>query len=151
MTKHKICTIVTDASFCAKTNVAGWACWVVYDGQREKRYGAFKGIVQHSGHAEIKAILNGLYIAKQLHDPQHYHVVSDCLNAMDNLKIGREKVWRRKMLEIIGESNITFKHVKAHTNVQDARSFVNRWCDEHAKKSMKEKRAEILEIRKETE
>ncbi len=139
-----LCTVVTDASYCPKTKAAGWACWIVYEGQRHKQYGIFKGAVDGCFEAEIMAIINGLFIAKKIFSPEHFHVVSDCIPAMMVVEGKTRKIklkkWRKKTLEIIGNQKLTTKHVKAHTSVQDKRSYVNRWCDTYAKAAMKQQK-----------
>lgn len=139
---ERFCTILTDASWCPSQKVAGWAAWIVCNDERYKRYDAFFEKVDSSHEAEIKAIINGVYIAKRVFDPDHYHVVSDCLTAMNVLqgKAGG-KVWHAKLLEIVGTTRVTFAHVKAHTNTKDKRSYVNNWCDFNAKMAMRRLRS----------
>lgn len=143
------CTVITDASHCPATNAGGWACWITASQRqgkhtygepvRFKRYGAFKDLVESAHEAEIKAILNGCTLAVNNFAPECIHVVSDCISAMDYLQ--KKPQWKAKLAAIVGPAQVTFKHVKAHTKVQDPRSFVNRWCDEKAKEAMKERRA----------
>ncbi len=127
--EHKFCTVITDASFCPYEKVAGWACWIVCNGKRVKKYGAFKDKAKSAMEAEIKAILNGVFIAEKAFKPSHYHIVSDCTMAMDALQ-GRSVTleWQKLLLAITGDARLTFKHVKAHTAGKDARSWVNNWC-----------------------
>jgi len=47
---------------------------------------------------------------------------------------------RKIYKEVCGNVIVTLRHVKAHTKVSDARSFVNRWCDKQAKKQLRESR-----------
>lgn len=134
----KFCTVLTDASWCPYEKVAGWACWIVCNGERYKRFDAFFEKVETAKEAEIKAIINGVYIAKRVFMPDHYHIVSDCTQAMDALKgLGPTKHWKEKLVEIIGDAKITFKHVKAHSSTNDKRTFVNNWCDFQAKMAMR--------------
>lgn len=140
MTYHsdKFCTVLTDASWCPHEKVGGWAVWIVMNGERFKRFDAFFEKLESAKEAEIKAILNGLYIAKRVFAPEAYHVVSDCVHAMKELQgTGATQEWRNKMLEITGESKVTYKHVKAHTSNDDKRSYVNNWCDFQAKMAMR--------------
>lgn len=131
-------TVLTDASWCPHENVAGWAAWIVCNDERFKRYDAFFEKVASAREAEIKAIINGCFIAKRVFNPDHYHVVSDCVDAMHLLQgKGSTKEWQEKLVEIIGETPITFKHVKAHSSNKDSRSYVNNWCDFNAKMAMK--------------
>lgn len=138
---ERFCTVLTDASWCPNQKVAGWAAWIVCNDERYKRYDAFFEKVDTAHEAEIKAIINGLYIAKRVFQPDHYHVVSDCLAAMQTLQ-GKtsNKKWQEKMTEIVGTTRVTFAHVKAHTSTKDKRSYVNNWCDFNAKMAMRQLR-----------
>ena len=137
-------TIITDASFCDKTKKAGWACWIRIDGISEpiKRYGAFKGKVKTSTDAEKMAAANGLFIAKH-HGADAFLLQSDCMlvihliNGFTKSK-GEVDGWSRMTAKsgVLG-SLIKAKHVKGHTKTKDARSYVNRWCDDMANKARK--------------
>ena len=52
-----------------------------------------------------------------------------------------------KYLKIVmqktGAQSFEFRHVKAHTNKNDKRSWVNEWCDTKAKECMRNKRKRI--------
>lgn len=139
---ERFCTVLTDASWCPQEKVAGWAVWVVCNNERYKRYDAFFEKVASSREAEIKAIINGCYIAKRVFDPTHYHVVSDCVDAMNALQ-GKfaTNEWKDKLTSIIGDTKITFKHVKAHSNTNDKRTYVNNWCDFQARMAMRSLRS----------
>lgn len=141
---EKMCTVLTDASWCPDYKIAGWACWIVHDNERIKKYDTFYDHVGTSNEAEIKAILNGLWIAVRTFNSEHYHVVTDCTAAMDALQQRtHDKTWHKKMLDIVGDAKVTFKHVKAHTNVKDKRSWVNNWCDFNAKLAMRKLRVQV--------
>lgn len=139
-----ICTVLTDASWCPDNKVAGWAAWIVCNDERVKKFDTFYGLIESSFEAEVKAILNGLWLAKNAFNTNHYHVVSDCVMAMDALQ-GKHnsKEWQNKMVDIVGTARVTFKHVKAHTNATDKRSWVNNWCDMQAKLSMRKLRTQV--------
>lgn len=142
MQNRKLCTIVTDASFCDKTKAAGWAVWIVCDEGRYKHFGGFKTKIDKPHEAEIKAILNGLYFAKKQFVVSQYHIVTDCQAAIDHLKNTLE--WQAQVKNIIGNGIVTFSHVKAHTKKEDKRSYVNRWCDKQAKVYMQKQREQFL-------
>ena len=142
--RTKFCTVLTDASWCPDEFVAGWAAWLVCDEGRYTRYDAFLEPVPSAHDAEIKAILNGIFIARRLFDPEHFHVVTDCVGAIDTLSNKDSRKYRQynELLQSIVKSDkITFKHVKAHVKIQDKRSYVNDWCDFHAKLAMKQQRS----------
>lgn len=141
--QKKFCTVVTDASWCPNQNVAGWAVWLVCNGERHKQYGAFKGIIRKPHEAEMKAIINGIYIASKIFEPQHYHVVTDCTGAIHKLSFDAD--WKKVMNKILESNSITFAHVKAHSSNKDKRSYVNSWCYKHAKEAMISRRVLVRE------
>jgi RNase H len=143
-TDFTFCTVLTDASWCPHSKAAGWAAWIVCNETRHKQHAPFKEIVENACVAEIMAIINGVYLAQKKFKPDHYHVVTDCTKAILILKHGYERgKWTKMLTDIIGEANITYKHVKAHTENTDKRSYVNNWCDLHAKRSMRQLREKI--------
>lgn len=137
-------TVITDASFCNATKKAGWAAWIVIDGVRHKKYGAFKNKVDRSDLAELYAAWNGIFIARQL-GATSILLQTDCRAAIQLLSGGvsdRQKRYMKRLRKKkqLDMSGVTFKHVKGHTDTNDARSYVNRWCDEMAKTAMREVR-----------
>lgn len=144
-------TIITDASFCHKTNTAGWAAWIRVDGIAEpiRRYGSFKEPVENSFQAEMLAAINGVWIAKQC-GATEFFLQTDCMLVV-NLALGEVKKrayvaqWNAAK-ERAGLSRIALraKHVRGHTQTDDARSFVNRWCDKNAKQEMRKARKALL-------
>ena len=141
--RANICTIVCDASHCQHTKAGGWAAWVVANGNRFKHSGSFKELCATPHIAEIQAALNGLFIATRNVDARRYHFVMDCRGAMNALKHQAE--WKAKVVEMAGDAEITFAHVKAHTNGTKARDYVNNWCDKQARRAMHRKKGEIRE------
>jgi hypothetical protein len=73
---------------------------------------------------------------------------SDCLGAFEKVGLKKEGVGR-KVAQILKKvrarmayrgvilPEYEFRHVKAHTGKTDARSWVNDWCDQEAKKWMR--------------
>jgi hypothetical protein len=59
--------------------------------------------------------------------------------------LGLLKQTQRTSYQGLIPPRIQFRHVKAHTRAQDARSWVNRWCDREAKIKMREESKKILE------
>jgi ribonuclease HI len=138
-------TVITDASFCDKTKKAGWAAWIRIDGIDApiKRYGSFKGKVKTSTEAEKLAAANGLFIAQSM-GADAFLLQTDCM-AVVHLVTGFTKQqglrdeWKRTMAKcgVLGKP-LQAKHVKGHTSTKDARSYVNRWCDEMANKARRQ-------------
>ena len=141
-------TVITDASFCGETRAAGWAAWIRLDGFPEavKRYGEFHRPMRNSEEAEMLAVVNGVWIASRL-GAERVLVQTDCLAVVRAIN-GRVKNQKTRgdltrALATAGVLGLSLRgrHVKGHTAVDDARSYVNRWCDKHAKKAMNSKRA----------
>lgn len=132
-------TVITDASYCDLTKKAGWAAWIRVDGIDEpiKKYGSFKSKVKSSTDAEKMASINGIYIAK-MYGATKVLVQTDCMLVV-HLTNGITKKqslvdrWSY-MLSSNGLADILLeaRHVRGHTTVNDARSYVNRWCDSKA-------------------
>lgn len=140
-------TVITDASFCHETKASGWAAWIRIDGRPDpiKAYGSFKAPVDSATDAEMMAALNGLWLAYK-HGATTALLQTDCLAVVEACSQPRRqpKVRQRWLvgLEHCGLAGfpVSARHVRGHTKIQDARSYVNRWCDKHAKQSMREAR-----------
>lgn len=141
-------TSITDASFCPNTKASAWAAWVKVDGILApiKRHGYFKVPVAHSEQAELYAALIGIWFAKE-HNALGVLVQTDCISVVDAINgVARKgstlETYHREMAEK-GLTHLTLKarHVKGHTAMPDARSWINRWCDQAAGQLMREQRA----------
>ena len=138
-----VITINTDASFCPNTKIWGYAYWIKSDNFLYKGWWAFKNTVKNSTDAEIKAISNALFIIWiQWHNFDYIIINRDSIQAnWKALKTEKhrlkdklnEQFWFKKR-------KIEFRHVKAHTEITDARTYVNDWCDKKAKSEMRAKR-----------
>jgi hypothetical protein len=134
-------TVIADASFCPSTRAAGWATWITHnfllDGAprtvRVKRFGTFHKSPKNSVEAEVWAAYNGIWLA---YNRGAFDILcqTDCMAAIqrDHTTV-RTKHWP--------EARVEFRHVKGHTAGEDARSWVNNWCDTHARKIMRQQRA----------
>ena len=131
-------TVITDASYCHATGVAGWAAWVKSSTFCKMKHGVLIPCA-NSAEAELYAAMNGIWF------PVNAGATSILLQS-DNMQVvnalndegGKwmNSLWRRIKAEHFRDIKVRAKHVKGHTNVQDARSFVNRWCDSKAKEHM---------------
>lgn len=153
-------TIYTDASLCSRTKTGGWACWAKYKGATIEASGPFEEPLDSSMEAELKALYNGLWVALDRFKPDRTDVivmVTDCKQAMEVItgvveptKRGRRKqpkVWTtfddlNALIPDRGRFHV--KKVKAHSNHDGARSFINNKVDEAAKIEMRKKRQELL-------
>lgn len=138
-----IVTINTDASHSAKYNCASFAFWAVCNQGKIVKSGVFKNDVKGSSYAEFMCVVNALHavlnhtqwtgIDKIIINTDCLHVVhlindrKSVLPAKRKIKDAYNKLLRNKGIEVV------CRHVKAHTTKDDARSWVNRWCDKEAK------------------
>lgn len=143
-------TVITDASFCDRTKAAGWAAWIRLDGVPPiKRFGAFLDRPDGIATAEIWAAINGICIAVRA-GADEVLVQSDAMAVIDAVQ-GKPhhhypRLWRELFQPTLTRLDLRIphvraKHVRGHTTTQDARSYVNRWCDQHAKREMRSLRA----------
>lgn len=140
-------TVITDASYCDRSRAAGWAAWIRIDGQSEpiRRYGAFKTEVTGPTQAEMLAAINGVWLAHQM-GATEVLLQTDCATvvmlAEGQVRRGKlRKAWA-VAVDRAGLVNVSLsaRHVRGHTKTQDARSYVNRWCDVNARAAMRHAR-----------
>jgi ribonuclease HI len=153
MKKTRGITINTDASFCPKTGAGAYAFYIVCDLFKIKKSGIFKESPTGPMDAEIKCIANAvatLNAQKELPKIGWVIINSDCLWCFDKITLkSKDKAGRyaakelQKLRKKTGVAMHEFRHVKAHTDTEDARSFVNNWCDTEAKRLMLIRRAEL--------
>jgi len=133
-------TVITDASFCPETKVAGWAGWIRIDGHPVpiKRMGKIKGPVNDATEAEVYAALNGIWVAVMSGATQVL-IQSDCMSVINlvqrkALSVRLIKIWDEALARPeFATVGITAAHVKGHGLIKDARTFVNAWCDTNAR------------------
>lgn len=68
------------------------------------------------------------------------HVLTDDKQAIRRYRLTYSGI-RKRYVEVLHNSflvhvKIEFRHVKSHTVICDARSYVNEWCDTEAKKKI---------------
>lgn len=140
-------TVIVDASFCQQHKVGGWAGWLRVDGYGlSKHHGKLRrDMLTDSTVAEVMAACNGVFIAARL-GATHILLQSDAM-AVVHLFSGAGKsprlIWFIDDLRArLGDQYpiITTKHVKGHGPIHNARTWVNDWCDRHARMEMEQER-----------
>lgn len=137
--KRRIITINTDASFCPEFQVWTYAYWIKSNDFFLRWSWVFKSDLKGSTDAEILAIQWALYLIK-IKEYNFWHIIinRDNTNAnhtklktsITNLKNRtKKKHWR-------GRRKVEFRRVKAHTNTETKRNYVNDWCDKKAKEEL---------------
>lgn len=148
-------TIITDASWCPTTKVAGYGFWVACERGRRRGGGTIKALVPSSLAAEMMAMVNGLCHGMRFGMVANGDVLliqTDCQAAIDTFRRFRnpgcdvEAQVVEHMETICGTGNITveYRHVKGHTNGRTPRTYVNNYCDAEAKKYMRARRADAF-------
>lgn len=146
-------TVNTDASFCPNTHAAGFAFWLSSSLGRVYKSGALKE-VHDSGEAEMQAVANALHtiMTHPNYKGKKFSTIwinSDCTPVLGRIQSRSEKTVSERFIAKALSSLLTCgglflcRHVKAHTRTDTARSFVNHWCDVHARKAMREKRSSL--------
>jgi ribonuclease HI len=138
-------TVICDASFCPETKAAAWATWITYQRgstkERIKRSGWFHHQPASPYEAERWACYNGLWLASKVDGIARVLVQTDCLDVVQR----RHADWSSVEL---GSIEVAWRHVKGHTLREESRFYVNRWCDEEARRLMREQRAKLRRRKK---
>lgn len=139
-------TINTDASFHPISKKSGFAFYIVCNSFKIQKSGNFNTGIDDSLMAETKCIGNAIATTlgrKDLPQVKNIIINTDCLSAVSKINNSSEEycVKIRELIEKLKTRTncvtFKFKHVKAHSNKNDARSWVNDWCDKEAKKMMR--------------
>lgn len=148
-------TVLCDASFdkprSRRYGFGGWAAWIAIDGQAErvKGFGPIKADdLTNSTEAEVYAALNGIWLARR-HGATHVLVRSDCTTVAELIE-GKVRsprllsIWRRALARPDMQGVILeARHVKGHGEITCRATFVNDWCDRHAKAAMRKQRRKV--------
>ena len=147
-------TIIADASWCPHTGAAGYGAWIATDRGKQNIQGPMKIPVKCSKSAEMMALVNAVYQGIKDGLIESFDVVilqSDCLfglrtfqgtHLIENEHDALAKEYLEKYVKLLNLT-VTYKHVKGHTNRQEARYRVNNMCDENAKKHMRKMRSRL--------
>ena len=141
-------TVITDASYHPDTKAGGWAAWVKGDGGMVFRQSGPLPEAVNSTVAEVMAAANGVFLAANGGATQIL-LQSDCM-AVIHLIQGKTQsprileVWARLMsFTCMRGVVVTARHVKGHGTIKDARTWVNDWCDRHARTHMERMRGNV--------
>lgn len=150
-----IVTINTDASFSKEHQRGSFAFWIVCDKFKILKSGILRRQVIRPEVAEFKCIINALHILlnENISTVTRIVINTDCLNVIHLINNDKKEIkkyqlaqWGNTLVETfkrMREENeimhipITMKHVKSHSGIGDARSYVNEWCDTQAKLALK--------------
>ncbi len=148
-------TINTDASFSNHFKIGTYAFWAVCNDFKITKSGVFRNKCRNPDDAEAKCIINALKVVLLAHSGVTRIIINtDSLNAIALLTNDREhvkkyignnqKMWKylRTAYNVLlhnykAKIKIEFRHVKAHSGIDDKRSYVNEWCDSEAKNQLR--------------
>jgi len=154
-------TVMADASFCDRLQVAGYGYYVVSDRKKTKGGGFIKEPVLTSVTAEFMAV--AMAVTKGINcgviDYGDALIIqTDCTSVIQAFN-GKRKylnTQEREALEYLVALRVqhcltyTLRHVKGHTNRPEPRYAANRFCDDKASKylAVARKKARINKIKK---
>tara|TARA_Y100000034_G_C6794195_1_gene355821 strand:+ start:521 stop:973 length:453 start_codon:yes stop_codon:yes gene_type:complete len=143
-------TINTDASHRYHSKQVGYAYYIICDEYKLRNSRTFNSYPECAIEAEIRAIGNAIALVLRIKKKKYSLITinTDCTAAIDIIR--NKKATTNSRLRKIGgkvrtkyhnlrsiSDKIRFKHVKAHSDNKDARSYVNKWCDQQAKLAMR--------------
>jgi ribonuclease HI len=141
-------TINTDASYHIEKKVGGYAFYIVCDLFKIRKGGMFKSHPANSTEAEMMSIANAvatLLAQKELPKVKWLIINTDSIPAITRIKkaahsgndLNKQVELLLRKLKSRLSAKSKFCHVKAHSNIGDARSKANDWCDKEAKMWMR--------------
>lgn len=138
-------TSMTDAGFCPRLRIGTYAVWLRIDGlpAAVRASGVLASDPANANEAEVYAALCGVWLA-QRRGAREVLVQSDSMAVIEAVR-GTHRLyaplWRAELQEHgLHDMVVRAKHVKGHTNVDDARSWVNRWCDAQCRSQLQKAR-----------
>jgi ribonuclease HI len=145
-------SVFADASFDPETRAGGFGCWSKSLRGRHSGGAPFKSLARNNVVAEMMACLNAAHLAFVhliAYPGDTILIQTDCtpaIAAFEGRRILQEDeqviVDGLRTLLQIKSATVRWKHVKAHTNGDQPRLWVNNHCDHLAKQGMREARAQ---------
>lgn len=161
-------TINTDASYNDKTGAAGFAYWIVADIPNQERpsrfFGVGRGRQADVNESELTAILRAVRRVKAERVWRYADRIvfnTDSMKAIELLSRLKKRVplgsHTPKRLRAVANAvwdivkewkkSVDFRHVRAHTDKDDKRSYVNRWCDVESRRARRLEDARVHAFR----
>lgn len=144
-------TVMTDASYCSCTRSAGYGFWIASERGKKAGSGFYTFDVVSACEAEMLAVADAIHKGLKsflIRKGDSVLVQLDSIPAISAFTGERvpkqekenqaiEYLW---LLKNQFNLEISFKHVKGHSNADDARSKSNAHCDNAAKAALKQAR-----------
>lgn len=122
-----VVTINTDASFDLKKSTGGYGIWIKSDFFTIKKWGKFKESITDSNEAEIKALVNALYLLKQNKEIFRLVIINTDSKTVQGIIINKRfRKEGTKLLDLLKDySKVRVKHVQGHKTSYNSRQYVN--------------------------
>lgn len=151
-----IVTINTDASFSHEYQKGAFAFWIICNQGKFCHSGMLRKKCINSHVAEMKCIINAVhqlgtigftFITKIIINTDSMNSIALINNDKKSIKKYGLHKWGKQLQDDFKNTVKRFnligipiepRHVKAHQNTEDRRTFVNNWCDSEAKKHLRE-------------
>lgn len=145
-------TVISDASLCHQTGIAGYGYWVKSDRGGTRGSGVLQGHNSSSVLAEMRALMNGLHasLKKGLAiKGDKVLLQTDCEGVITTFTGKRKRFLNVQELEAVEyfkeiidkfELAYEFRHVKGHTKREGGRYLAQAWCDQKAGDAMRNAR-----------
>jgi len=142
-------TVFADASFDHSSGIAAFAGWFRKARSVHKISKVSARRFRSSNEAELVALCTTVLVAlrrqRTFGDGDFVVAKSDCTYAVEHLKnsAGGTTETERRMVARVHETmkahglRFYVSHVKGHTTLTEPRFYVNRWCDEEARRLMR--------------
>ena len=154
-----IVTINTDASYSKTHKIGTYAFWIICNQGKCAKSGVLKRKCHRPEEAEFQCIINAIHTLckSKITGVKKIIINTDCLNVIHlirgnkslisyyKLGFGKNMVEQfEKILKVNGYEKVVLemRHVKAHESTETARQWVNEWCDQEAKKRLRQAVAE---------
>lgn len=138
-------TVIVDASFYDKPRVAAWAFWIISSRGKFQYSGLFAKPMESSGHAELCAVGNALYLGLKhpvCSGATKMLVQTDCQEAIRAIA-GEHNGRHEEAVNLIDKLKATYgveietRHVKGHAGRGTPRNYCQDWCDAEARRLAK--------------
>jgi len=149
-----IVTINTDASFSKKHSRGTFAFWIICNRFKIQNSGILRKKCSRPEIAEFRSIINAVHVLgkQDCKGVSKIIINTDCLNVIHLINKDKKAISKYQLQsfgsmlvyrfeEVLRSAKlhkvpVEMRHVKSHTGAEDARSYVNEWCDTEAKKQI---------------
>lgn len=145
MKKGWAATLIVDASYCSQTKAGGYGFRIASERGKRSGSGILQGRVTNSMVAEMQAVVNVLWIARneeKVLPGDEVLIMTDCVAAINGLEGRRvlskeEEVIRKEYLKLNNHIYVELRHIRGHVKSDKKRYVAHNNADEAAKKQMK--------------